>query len=140
MGFSELSNRLKVLSNSLLIEMIEDILNDMEVELVEMNKEQLEQGVKADNTLMPSYSDNTLKYKEKKGSLIALYDTGDFWASFFATASMGLLEMDATDWKRDMLVEEYGSTILGLTPENLKRVSEHIAIELRVKIGEYLQQ
>lgn len=140
MSFKELSNRIKVLSGGLLIDMIEDILNDLQQDIVQMNREQLREGQKADETYLPPYSLTTMRARETMGSLIALHDTGDFWNSFFSTASMGLLEIDAKDRKRDMLIEIWGEKILGLTPDNHKILLNKIAERLKVKIGEYLQQ
>lgn len=140
MSFRELSKRMKVLSNGLLLEMIEDILNELEQDIVQMNREQLREGQKADESYLPPYSLNTTMNRETVGLLVALHDTGDFWNSFFSTASLGLLEIDAKDRKRDMLIEIWGEQILGLTPDNHKILLNKIAERLKVKTGEYLQQ
>jgi hypothetical protein len=140
MGFKELSKRLNTLNNNLLIGMIEDALNELEDTITELNKQQLEEGQKADESFLPPYSLNTTMQNPEKNGLIKLYDTGDFWKSFFSMASMGLLEIDAKDWKRDTLIEGFGTQILGLTPYSMKILCDMIADKLKIRIGEYLQQ
>lgn len=140
MGFLELSRRMSVINRGMLVEMIEEILNEMETDIVKMNQEQLQEGMYSDGGLLPPYSYKTTEMNPKKQGRIKLFDTGDFYQSIFATAGMGILEVDAKDWKTEMLKEEYGELILGVHPMNMNELIRRIAEKLKIRVGIYLSQ
>lgn len=139
MGFGELSKRLSILNRGMLVDMIEEILDTMTDDIEQMNKEQLQEGERSDGTFLPNYSYNTTQTNNKQGR-IKLFDTGAFYQSIFASAGLGILEIDAKDSKTELLKSEYGELIVGLHPTNMKELCDKIAMELKIKLGNYLTQ
>ncbi len=84
-----------------------------------------EKGEDATGKKLPlPYSPFTINIKKLKGqpiNRITLYDTGDFYRSGKLKVSMKGFIIDATDWKKDKLVKEWGQ-ILGLNNENLEEI------------------
>ena len=140
MGFTELNRRLSNISQSTIVEWVEDILNELDGEIEDLNREQLGEGMYATGGFLRNYSYATTEISPHKTGRIKLYDEGDFWRSIFASSGMGILEIDATDWKTDMLKEEFGNEILGLAPTQFNYIIQKVAEKLKVKFGEYLKQ
>lgn len=145
MGFIELEKRLRLLVDSKLLEFMEEILTELEPEIVRMNREQLERGEKADGSFFQPYSWITVQRRAEAGNpvknqLIALYDTGDFWAGFWAKAYNNKLSLFSDDVKTEMLVGIYGNYIFGLTQENFEALGNRVNPLLKQKVGQFLQQ
>ena len=140
----ELANRIGDLSNGKLIEFLEEVLNELERDIIELNRSQLEKGQKADGSFNRPYSRSTINVRNiegnpVKGQLIALYDTGDFWGYFWAQAYNGKLNIWSSDVKTEMLVKEYGEAIFGLTDENFKALGEKATPLLKQKVNTFLR-
>lgn len=125
-----------------LISWTEEILDD--VDIVKLVQEQLAEGQKGDNTLLPLYSARTIQDKRERnailtGERISLIDSGAFWNSFFATIYQGGIEVDAKDWKRDMLVERYGEAIFMISQKQMTEIARIVRPLLEKKINEYLR-
>ena len=138
MTIGEYRKRIIGVSENLIL-WVEEILEDVEIE--KLVKEQLEEGRKGDDTLLPLYSYMTRQEKERKGrpsDRITLLDTGDFWNSFFATIYQGSIEVDAKDWKRDMLVERYGEEIFMISKTQMSEIARIVRPRLEQKIKQYL--
>jgi hypothetical protein len=138
-----LVTRLEQLNNGKLIEFLQECLNEEEKFITQLNKTQLEKGIKADNKLMPDYSPRTINQRQidgnpVKGKLIALYDTGEFWNAFWSEARDKKLIMGSDDWKTESLIAKYGETIFGLTDDSFKILGEKIMPNLRTKIIKFL--
>lgn len=123
---------------------MQQCLNDNDKFITELNKKQLEKGEKADGTFMREYSYRTIKQRQLegnpvKGSLIALYDTGDFWKGFWAIANDGKLELLSSDRKTNELIARYGDDIFGLTKSNFEILGEKIMPQLRQKVINFLK-
>ena len=132
------------LNDNLLIRIMEESMNNFSEEISEMNRKQLERGIKADGKLMPPYSRKTVEIRNRrnnpvKGNLIALWDTGDFWSAFWNKAKDGKLIMLSDDPKTKMLIERYGDSIFGLTAENFNKLGEIIMPYIRNKVINYLK-
>lgn len=137
MGFLELSRRLNVLPfNYIVAEALDELSKDIE----DYNREQLKEGMRADESFLRNYSKNTTKYNPEKSGHIKLYDTGDFYASIISEANEVFLLINATDWKTKLLTEEFGDSILGLSPPNFKKLMDKLAEKLKVKIAYFLEQ
>lgn len=113
-----------------------EIIEKNEAEICDLNSnDQLFQ--KGQNALgvdimdyMP-YAPLTVRIKEMKNQpwdRVTLKDTGDFHASFVLRADNDGFEIDATDWKRDELVDKYGKQIFGLNDENKSYVAREILL------------
>ena len=145
MGFIELEKRLRLLIDDKLLEFMEEILAELEPEIVRMNREQLERGEKADGSFFLPYSWITIQWRAEAGNpvknqLIALYDTGDFCAGFWAKAYNNKLSLFSDDVKTEMLVGIYGNNIFGLTQENFQALGDRVNPLLKQKVGQFLQQ
>ena len=107
--------------------MIQKIIQEHEAEIIDMNaQEQLfESGENSLGVSIASYapySPITIEIKRLKGqptNRVTLRDEGDFESSFYLVISDKQFEIKASDWKTEELVEKYGSSILGLTKENI---------------------
>lgn len=107
--------------------MIQKIIQEHEAEIIDMNaQEQLfESGENSLGVSIASYapySPITIEIKRMKGqptNRVTLRDEGDFESSFYLVISDKQFEIKASDWKTEELVEKYGSSILGLTKENI---------------------
>ena len=145
MGFIELGKRMRLLVNDKFAEIMHEVLNELAPEIVKINKEQLEKGEKADETLMPYYSPNTIRVRNLdgnpvKGERIALIDSGDFWNGFWAMAYQNKLEMISSDTKTNMLIADYGESIFGLNKKGFERLGDLAYPLLKQKVGQFLQQ
>jgi len=145
MGFTELGRRLKILEQGKLIEIFQTVLNSYQKEIAQLNKQQLEKGIKADETLMKQYAISTVKIRQiegnpVKGERIALFDTGDFWSKFWINAYNNELEFYSGDRKTEMLIAEYGESIFGLTTENFKKLGDLIMPTVTEKVQKFLAQ
>ena len=107
--------------------MIQKIIQENEAAIIDMNaQEQLfESGENSLGVSIASYapySPITIEIKKMKGqptNRVTLRDEGDFESSFYLVISDKQFEIKASDWKTEELVEKYGSSILGLTKENI---------------------
>ena len=107
--------------------MIQKIIQENEAAIIDMNaQEQLfESGENSLGVSIASYapySPITIEIKRLKGqptNRVTLRDEGDFESSFYLVISDKQFEIKASDWKTEELVEKYGSSILGLTKENI---------------------
>ena len=107
--------------------MIQKIIKEHEAEIIDMNaQEQLfESGENSLGVSIASYapySPITIEIKKMKGqptNRVTLRDEGDFESSFYLVISDSQFEIKASDWKTEELVKKYGSSILGLTRENI---------------------
>jgi len=127
MSARALSNRLNQLVNGELQRLLEESLTEMSELISDFNREQLSDATTSTGRKLKPYSPVTIKIKSETGGIqmnsnIALIDTGDFWNSFIVKAEGNKLEMSATDWKLNILQENFGIDILGLTEENKPKV------------------
>jgi hypothetical protein len=74
------------------------------------------------------------------GDYISLLDTGDFWKSFIFEATENTLFFGATDEKSEMLIREWGDTILGLSTEGYVKLAELIRPLLIEKINKFIAE
>ena len=107
--------------------MIQKIIQENEAAIIDMNaQEQLfESGENSLGVPIASYAPYkpiTIEIKKLKGqptNRVTLRDEGDFESSLYLVITDKQLEIKASDWKTEELVEKYGSSILGLTKENI---------------------
>ena len=111
--------------------MIQNIIQEKEAEIIDMNaQEQLfESGENSLGVSIASYAPYapiTIEIKKMKGqptNRVTLRDEGDFESSFYLVISDKQFEIKASDWKTEELVKKYGSSILGLTKENIASIT-----------------
>lgn len=85
-------------------------------EYVELNREQLLDGRKADGKYMPAYSDRSVSEFGKPSGPIRLFDTGKFQKSFKLDVGNSVIQITADD--PNDLAGAYGDEIFGLMPAN----------------------
>ena len=129
--------------------------NNFQEYILDLNRrDQLFEGINALGVELDVYSDatetqleadraNRFNYKGKSKKKIAgepafLFDTGEFYDSFTLKVEMDALIFDADPIKDDgtNLFDEFGSDILGLTPENTQK----LVILLSEKIVPFIQE
>lgn len=94
--------------------------------MADLNREQLDQGIRADGSPLPAYSPRTRKIKVLLGQQtdpMNLRDTGSF-QDHIRTEKAGKFgrELRSTDTKEEILSNRYGEEILGLTVDNIAKV------------------
>lgn len=93
-----------------------------ENEIVDFNREQLYEGIRADDTkIEPEYAELTKVIKAAKGQpydRVTLKDTGDFYAGINVDINSNSYDLSSTDEKTVKLVTKYGDQIFGLNNKN----------------------
>lgn len=84
---------------------------------VREQKEQLQQGLKSDDTYLPDYSFRSVFQYNKPPGPIRLYDTGDFYRGILFDVRQDIFILESADNKTPMLKQRYGPDILGLGTE-----------------------
>lgn len=94
-----------------------------------MNTDQLEdRGIKADgSSIIPKYAESTKRRKRKLGQTtthVTLKDKGDFHGSFEIVYGEDSFQLVSNDEKARWLIKRYGTSILGLTAQNIGNLSQ----------------
>jgi hypothetical protein len=92
--------------------------------ILDLNREQLLHGLRADRTTMPDYSYISVTMFGKPQGPIMLYDTGSFHNSFQLDVDSDEFEILAEDLHE--LEERYGEEIYGLTPSNQEYYNQEV--------------
>jgi len=108
-------------------ELLRPILQDHFADIEELNRKQLSEGEKADNSAMPDYKSNVYAdFKERFVPTYQIYPTtdlrytGDFYKAIKAQFSTYGISIESFDGKAAELEAKYGSGIYGLTTESLE--------------------
>lgn len=103
--------------------------------MLNLNREQLLHGIRADRTKMPDYSYTSVTMFGKPAGPIMLYDTGAFHESFQLDVDSSEFEILAMDLYE--LEKNYGEEIYGLTPSNQEYYNQDVFFaELMTAINE----
>ncbi len=133
----ELANKFKKLDFE---KLVVETLVEHEEQIVDLNREQLFQGERADGSVLPDYSFVSVNFFNKPKGPIRLYDTGDFYEGFRVGSQSGKAEFPlyiiSTDKKADELKSKYGSEIFGLNKENIEGL---VRIYILPSIGKKLR-
>lgn len=124
--------RLKVLESTIL-STLKQVLAENDYIIVEMNSEDqlFEKGIDRNGIEIASYapySAVTVQLKKLKGqptTRVTLRDEGDFHFSFFLELTSTGMEIKASNWKTEHLVQGYGEQILGLTDYNFQDLARN---------------
>jgi len=92
--------------------------------MLDLNREQLWHGIRADRTKMPDYSYTSVTMFGKPAGPIMLYDTGAFHGSFQLDVDSQEFEILAADLYD--LEQRYGEEIYGLTPSNQEYYNQEV--------------
>lgn len=114
-------------------DLIIDVLNNLEFEIEQYQRDQLSDGLLSDgNLITPKYSRNTKRIKAQDPRYNApfgtpnLLDSGDFYDSILADVSKKFIDITATDSKLSKLTNKYSDKILGWNEETKKEFSREI--------------
>lgn len=100
---------------------------------LDLNREQLLEGRRADGSVMPNYSWISVKVYGKPDGPIMLFDTGAFHGSFKLDVGSQDLEILAND--EHNLEDRFGDEIYGLTPNSQEYYNQEIFLpELKEEI------
>jgi hypothetical protein len=110
--------------------------------VLDLNTGQLyEEGRRADGVSLGEYSPFTIRLKQLKGQRtdhVTLKDEGDFHQSFFLRIGERSFEIDASDEKKDELLDKYGDAVLGLSEQSLKELRQDVKPYLIEAMRKYL--
>jgi hypothetical protein len=139
-GFLQLSKKTQSLN---LIQILEQVLDSMHGKIVILIQEQLAEGKKGDDSLLPKYTPFTIRKKLEDSSIImgeriALIDEGDFWRGMFAVVEGGSIFIDSTDFKSEMLIDRYGEEIFQMSSESLKSIVSEVFPEFKKRVNDYI--
>ena len=142
MTVSQYKNNVKSLQVQL-IPIVENILDDLNDEIVGLIQEQLSEGERGDGSRLPLYKESTKLIKKERGTIlmgerIALIDTGRFWDSMFSNIYKESIMVDSKDWKRDMLVEQYGNEIFLISEKQMSYLADLVRPHFFAKVNEIL--
>lgn len=101
--------------------LIKQVVQDFDVEITELNKDQLKKGKKKDNSSLGTYRPFTIEERLKRGLQVSFVDlrfTGSFQDNMKLAIKGSTFDFTSTDKKSDMLADKYGDLIFGLTEEN----------------------
>lgn len=93
-------------------------------QFIDLNREQLLEGRRADGTVMPDYSYASVKYYGKPAGPIMLFDTGEFHSSMKLDVGATDTEVLAVD--KYGLEERFGDEIYGLMPGSQEYYNQEV--------------
>lgn len=146
-SISSLTYRLRCFKDILNQELKDEILKHEDVIISMVVESQLyDLGITGQGKEIASYAPyapSTIKYKKKKNqptTRVTLKDSGDFYKSLRVVFDNNGFYITSSDDIAPLLIKKYGSTILRLSDENLKRLlNEYIRPGLREKLKSTLQ-
>lgn len=120
----KIANKFLGLKNPLVLQgIIKESMDRMEDEVEQAQSEQMYRGENADGTeINPTYTRNTVKYKQRKGQpwdRVTLKDTGKFHRANRAEVAPTAIDIINSDSKKGDLVEKYGARIFGLNEKSI---------------------
>lgn len=104
--------------------------------VVELNRQQLRKGIKADDTEVTPYYAN-IKYKGRRKP-VDLYLKGDFYRSFRVVLGNDGFYIEARDYKSEMLLKKYGAEVLGINFKSLEILRTTFYLYLQKEIRKEL--
>jgi hypothetical protein len=111
------------------------------VKIAEWNRQQLQEGEKADGTGLPDYSRTSVEIYGKEPGAIKLFDTGAFYESIEAVIVDDVIAIVSNPIKRDEITgritnlkEKYGNEIIGISDEHM----EELRAQVKAKIVQYI--
>lgn len=102
-------------------------------------RQQLQQGLRSDDTVMPDYSFRSVFQYGKPPGPIKLYDTGAFYRGILIDVRQDIFIIESADEKNTMLQNRYGKEILGLGTQARIDYIRTLKPELIKQIKSYLQ-
>lgn len=119
-------------------ELIGKVITQNQDKIEDLNKSQLERGIKSDEsdivnriTGRSTYSPNAKNAsKGRIGKKYELFDTGEYYSKLKADVKSDFFQIVNTDSKDDKLSDEYGDEIKGLTEESTLILQGIVRIDL----------
>ena len=114
---------------------ITDAFDETLPDLVNINRERMTDGVRADGSIMPFYSKTSQAVFGYPNTPIKLKATGAFQAAIEVKRSGNVLTTDSTDEKNGMLEGRYGKEIFGTGGSYKKQyIDENLGVAFRKNI------
>lgn len=107
-------------------------------QISELNREQLDSGIKADGSFLPDYSNRSVAEFGKRPGRMTLRDTGDFQDSIKPDFLQAEFVLDASDSKTDMLQDAYGDEIIGLTDKSVFEIGTEAIGQIQYELKKEL--
>lgn len=109
--------------------------------IAQLNKEQLQEGERADGSSLPDYSAVSVEVYGKPRGAMTLKDTGDFYESFAPIVLDRVIKIVSQPYKEDAITGEITNleevyNPLGLQDENLEKIRNKV----KTKIIEYIKE
>jgi len=102
--------------------------------ILDFQKKQLFAGIKGnDEQILPPYTEFTIQQKKKKGlpfDRVTWFDTGELYGNLITERTDTALFIGADDDKIVFLSQKYGSDVLGMTEDNLQKISPEVKNDL----------
>lgn len=108
-------------------------------EATKQQRDQLNKGLKSDNSYLPDYSFRSVFQYGKTPGPIKLYDTGAFYRGILIDVRGDIFIMESADEKSSMLQNRYGKDILGLGEAAKKEWIRFLRPEFLKQIKNYLK-
>lgn len=128
-AFDLISNKVLSLANNM-NNIVKDVVKENRDVILDLNKIQLESGIKNDSTkITPKYKPSTIAKKKAQGKefrWVTLEDKGDFKRGMKVDLRGDDMLIFSSDSKSEKLKEKYSKKIFGLTKPSLQ--------ELRIEI------
>lgn len=123
-----------------------DLLLSMQValeetarEAVSQQKQQLQQGLRSDDSTLPDYSFRSIFQYGKPPGPIRLYDQGDYYRGMYFVVHGKEFFLDSADEKTTMLKKRYGEDIAGLGSEAKENYIDVLEPVFLGQIKDYLK-
>lgn len=129
-AFDKITNKVLSMANNM-PNTLKDAIKEHQETVLDLNKIQLESGLKNDNSkIIPPYKPSTVVKKKKQGKefrWVTLEDKGDFKRGMKLNLRSEDMLIYSTDKKTENLKKKYTSAIFGLTSSSL----QELRIELK---------
>jgi len=99
----------------------------------ELNRSQLEEGTRPDESILPDYSPISVLQFGKEPGPMKLFDTGEFYEGIKPIFEDDTFDLVGVDEKTEMLINKYGN-VLGLNAENKKILAQRLIPGIKSRI------
>lgn len=116
---------------------LEQIVKLNSKQILDLNKQQLFEGVDSSNKSLGKYKSKwyaAFKKMLNPNGVVDLYLEGGFYTGFFIKRLKFPIQIDSRDYKRNKLVEQYGKNIFGLNQESKRIFARDI---IKVALNNY---
>lgn len=129
---AEVATKLERSMKSIVAIIREELIANQEF-ISELNRMQLAEGTRPDESILPDYAPISVIQFGKEAGPIKLFDTGEFYEGIKPMFEDDTFEMVGVDEKTEMLIMKYGE-VLGLSMENRKILAQKLIPGIKSRI------